>query len=174
VSGIERIARTWRSIAYLSNPDCPNAYTWIATSAWLELECRRLSHPLLRFLQVMGVEHSVRTFKHEWLLRFMLETIVDCDAALDGFAHYHNTPRLQLGRACKGYTPKPFLPCPSCHAYRNPSYPIDGSPATTSVFSAHSTIQLSTLYNEARDCFTHESITLNPLLIASLCKYPYG
>jgi len=82
--------------------------------------------PLIRFLQVVGVEpvicpprrpdkkpyveRCVRTFKHEWLHRFTLDTMADCYAALDGFAHYHNARRLHLGRACQGRTPDEAFP----------------------------------------------------------------
>jgi hypothetical protein len=82
--------------------------------------------PLIRFLQVLGVEpvicpprrpdkkpyveRCVRTFKYEWLHRFTLETMADCYAALEGFAHYHNAQRLHLGRACRGRTPDEAFP----------------------------------------------------------------
>jgi len=82
--------------------------------------------PLLRLLRVLGVEpvicpprrpdkkpyveRCVRTFKHEWLDRFSLETIVDCYEALATFPHYHNHQRIHLGRACQGRTPDEAFP----------------------------------------------------------------
>lgn len=91
--------------------------------------------PLVRLLHVLGVEpvicpprrpdkkpyveRCVRTFKHEWLDRFSLDTMADCYEALEAFPHYHNTERVHFGRACNGRTPDeafpllPILPFPS-------------------------------------------------------------
>lgn len=91
--------------------------------------------PLVRMLHVLGVEpvicpprrpdkkpyveRCVRTFKHEWLDRFSLNTMADCYEALEAFPHYHNAERIHLGRACNGRTPDeafpslPILPFPS-------------------------------------------------------------
>ncbi len=82
--------------------------------------------PLIRFLHVVGVEpvvcpprrpdkkpyveRCVRTFKHEWLDRFSLDTMADCYEALEAFPHYHNAQRIHMGRACKGRTPDEAFP----------------------------------------------------------------
>lgn len=82
--------------------------------------------PLVRLLYVLGVEpvicpprrpdkkpyveRCVRTFKHEWLDRFSLNTMADCYAALEAFPHYHYTERIHLGRACQGKTPDTAFP----------------------------------------------------------------
>lgn len=82
--------------------------------------------PLIRFLYVLGVEpvvcpprrpdkkpyveRCVRTFKHEWLHRFSLETMADCYAALEAFPQYHNAQRIHMGRACQGRTPDEAFP----------------------------------------------------------------
>lgn len=82
--------------------------------------------PLVRFLHVLGVEpvicpprqpwkkpyveRCVRTFKHEWLDRFSLNTMADCYEALAAFPDYHNRERLHMGRACGGRTPDEAFP----------------------------------------------------------------
>lgn len=82
--------------------------------------------PLVRMLYVLGVEpvicpprrpdkkpyveRCVRTFKHEWLDRFSLDTMADCYAALEAFPHYHNAQRIHMGRACGGRTPDEAFP----------------------------------------------------------------
>lgn len=71
------------------------------------------------------VERCVRTFKHEWLDRFSLDTMADCYEALEAFPHYHNTERVHLGRACNGRTPDeafpslPILPFPPAEVQAN-------------------------------------------------------
>jgi hypothetical protein len=68
--------------------------------------------PLVRMLHVLGVEavicpprrpdkkpyveRCIRTFKHEWLGRFSLDTLADCYEALRAFPHYHNHERIHL------------------------------------------------------------------------------
>ena len=82
--------------------------------------------PLVRFLHVLGiepiicpprrpdkkpyVERCIRTFKHEWLDRFSLNTMADCYEALEAFPHYHNHERIHMGRACGGCTPDEAFP----------------------------------------------------------------
>lgn len=82
--------------------------------------------PLVRFLRVLGiepvicpprrpdkkpyVERYIRTFKHEWLDRFSLDTMADCYEALEAFPHYHNSQRIHMGRACNGRTPDEAFP----------------------------------------------------------------
>lgn len=82
--------------------------------------------PLVRFLQVLGVEpvicpphrpdkkpyveRCVRTFKHEWLARFSLDSLADCYEALAAFPDYHNSHRLHQGRACQGRVPNEAFP----------------------------------------------------------------
>jgi transposase InsO family protein len=82
--------------------------------------------PLIRFLHVLGiepvicpprrpdkkpyVERCVRTFKHEWLDRFSLNTMADCYEALEAFPDYHNRERIHMGRACQGKTPDDAFP----------------------------------------------------------------
>jgi hypothetical protein len=82
--------------------------------------------PLVRMLHVLGVEvvicpprrpdkkpyveRCIRTFKHEWLDRFSLDTLADCYEALQAFPHYHNHERIHLGRACNGRTPDEAFP----------------------------------------------------------------
>jgi hypothetical protein len=56
------------------------------------------------------VERCVRTFKHEWLHRFTLETMADCYEALEAFPQYHNAQRIHMGRACHGRTPDEAFP----------------------------------------------------------------
>lgn len=56
------------------------------------------------------VERCVRTFKHEWLDRFSLETMADCYAALEAFPTYYNSQRIHMGRACDGRTPDEAFP----------------------------------------------------------------
>jgi len=82
--------------------------------------------PLIRFLHVLGVEpvicpprrpdkkpyveRCIRTFKHEWLDRFSLNSMADVYAALEAFPEYHNAQRLHMGRACQGRTPDEAFP----------------------------------------------------------------
>ena len=82
--------------------------------------------PLVRLLRVLGVEpvicpprrpdkkpyveRCVRTFKHEWLDRFSLDTLADVYEVLEAFPHYHNAQRIHLGRACAGRTPDEAFP----------------------------------------------------------------
>lgn len=82
--------------------------------------------PLIRFLHVLGVEpvicpprrpdkkpyveRCIRTFKHEWLDRFSLNTMADCHEALATFPQYHNSERIHIGRACRGQTPDEAFP----------------------------------------------------------------
>lgn len=82
--------------------------------------------PLVRFLHVIGVEpvicpprrpdkkpyveRCIRTFKHEWLDRFSLNTMADCYEALEAFPHYHNSQRIHMGRACQGRIPDEAFP----------------------------------------------------------------
>jgi hypothetical protein len=82
--------------------------------------------PLIRLLHVLGVEpvicpprrpdkkpyveRCVRTFKHEWLSRFSLNTLADVHEALEAFLHYHNAQRRHMGRACGGRTPDEAFP----------------------------------------------------------------
>jgi hypothetical protein len=82
--------------------------------------------PLVRLLQVLGVEpvicpprrpdkkpyveRCVRTFKHEWLDRFSLDTMADVYEVLAAFPHYHNAQRVHLGRTCAGRTPDEAFP----------------------------------------------------------------
>ena len=56
------------------------------------------------------VERCIRTFKHEWLGRFSLETMADCYEALAAFPDYHNRQRRHLGRVCQGRTPDEAFP----------------------------------------------------------------
>ena len=87
--------------------------------------------PLVRLLHVLGVEpiicpprrpdkkpyveRCVRTFKHEWLDRFSLNTMADCHEALEAFPHYHNAERVHFGRACNGRTPDEAFPAAEVH-----------------------------------------------------------
>jgi hypothetical protein len=82
--------------------------------------------PLIRLLVVLGVEpvicpprrpdkkpyveRCVRTFKHEWLDRFSLNTMADVYEVLEAFPHYHNAQRIHMGRACQGRTPDEAFP----------------------------------------------------------------
>jgi hypothetical protein len=82
--------------------------------------------PLIRFLHVLEVEpvvcpprqpwkkpyveRCIRTFKHEWLDRFSLDTMADCYEALAAFPDYHNCERKHMGRACQGRTPTEAFP----------------------------------------------------------------
>lgn len=82
--------------------------------------------PLVRLLHVLGVEpvicpprrpdkkpyveRCIRTFKHEWLDRFSLETMADCYEALEAFSDYHNRQHRYLGRVCQGRTPDEAFP----------------------------------------------------------------
>lgn len=82
--------------------------------------------PLLRFLYAVEVEpvvcpprrpdkkayveRCIRTFKHEWLARFSLNTLADVYEVMAGFSHYHNTERIHMGRACNGRTPDEAFP----------------------------------------------------------------
>jgi len=82
--------------------------------------------PLIRLLHALGVEpvvcpprrpdkkpyveRCIRTFKHEWLDRFSLDTLADCYEALEAFPDYHNRQRIHLGRACGGRTPDEAFP----------------------------------------------------------------
>lgn len=82
--------------------------------------------PLIRLLHVLGVEpvicpprrpdkkpyveRCIRTFKHEWLDRFSLNTMADCYEALAAFPQYHNSERIHMGRACGGRTPDEAFP----------------------------------------------------------------
>ncbi|MCL4880521.1 MAG: DDE-type integrase/transposase/recombinase [Anaerolineae bacterium] len=82
--------------------------------------------PLIRLLHVLGVEpvicpprrpdkkpyveRCIRTFKHEWLGRFSLNSMADVYEALEAFPHYHNAQRRHLGRACGGRTPDAAFP----------------------------------------------------------------
>lgn len=56
------------------------------------------------------VERCIRTFKHEWLDRFSLNTMADVYEALNAFPHYHNAQRRHFGRACAGKTPDEAFP----------------------------------------------------------------
>jgi hypothetical protein len=127
---------------------------------------------LARCLDNLYVERCVRTFKHEWLHRFMLETMADCYAVLDGFAHYHNAQRLHLGRTPdEAFPTLPVLPRLPQQALPNDWLPPHHGRVFHQTTRANGTFQLDThLY------YLDVSLARRPVLLhldaQRRCLYP--